>query len=295
MTHLARKPPWLRAKLPVGPRYAALRENIDNHHLHTVCESARCPNMGECWSRGTATVMILGDTCTRSCGFCAVKTGRPPTLDLGESLRVARSIAKMKLKHVVITSVARDDLKDGGAAVWASTIRSVRHLCADTSIEVLPADFRGRLEHLDTLLDARPDIFNHNMETVERLQRSVRKTANYSTSLKVLSHAKKRGFITKTGAMLGLGEKEAEIHQLLKDLRNIQVNVLTLGQYLRPSPQHLLMDRWVTPEEFATWKKHALKLGFDAVESGPLVRSSYHADKQVDLLKILQKRRTHPA
>lgn len=289
------KPSWLRAKLPNGPGYLATRANIDEHQLHTVCESANCPNMGECWSRGTATVMILGDVCTRSCTFCNIKTGRPPELDLGEPARVADSIRKMNLRHVVITSVARDDLKDGGAAVWAATIRAVRHKCPQTAIEVLPADFRGEAEHLDTLLEAKPDILNHNMETVERLQRPVRKTARYDRSLWVLEHSKKRGFITKSGIMLGIGEQQDEVKQLLTDLRKVDCNILTIGQYLQPTKQHAPIDRWVTPDEFEYWKRFGLEIGFDVVESGPLVRSSYHADKQSDLFGMIAKRQAEKA
>ncbi len=285
MIDTKRKPDWLRAKLPAGPGYMETRRNVDEHKLHTVCQSAQCPNMGECWSRGTATVMILGNICTRSCTFCAVHTGRPNELDLGEPARVADSIAKMNLKHVVITSVARDDLADGGASVWAATIRAVRHRCPDTAVEVLPADFKGKAEHLDILLEAKPDILNHNMETVERLQRSVRKTARYDRSLWVLEHAKSRGFVTKSGIMLGIGETETEIEQLLRDLTAVNVNILTIGQYLQPSPKHRSIDRWVTPEEFAHWKEFGLALGFDVIESGPLVRSSYHAEEQSDRYK----------
>lgn len=276
--------------MPGGPAYMSTRRNVDTHRLHTVCESAQCPNMGECWSQGTATVMILGNVCTRSCTFCAVKTGRPPELDLAEPLRVADSIAKMVLKHVVITSVARDDLEDGGAAVWAATIRAVRHRCPETTIEVLPADFQGRVEHLDLLLDAQPDILNHNMETVERLQRPVRKTATYERSLWVLRHAKSRDFVTKSGIMLGLGEEPEEVEALLQDLRDVGCNILTIGQYLRPSSKHKAIDRWVTPEEFADWKSQALKMGFDVVESGPLVRSSYRADRQSEHFNLLARR-----
>ncbi|MGE9293971.1 MAG: lipoyl synthase [Puniceicoccales bacterium] len=287
---LQRKPSWLRAKLPNGPGYMETRRNVDSHNLHTVCQSAQCPNMGECWSRGTATVMILGNTCTRSCTFCAIHTGRPTELDLGEPARVADSVARMGLKHVVVTSVARDDLKDGGASVWAATVRAIRHRCPNTAIEVLPADFRGKAEHLDILLDAKPDILNHNMETVKRLQRPIRKTATYDRSMWVLKHAKSRGFITKSGIMLGIGEKEEEMVELLKDLRAIGVNILTIGQYLQPTKNHEPIDRWVTPEEFAHWKSFGLGMGFDVIESGPLVRSSYHADEQSDGFKLVERR-----
>ncbi|MCS7063077.1 MAG: lipoyl synthase [Methylacidiphilales bacterium] len=274
------KPPWLRAKIPRGEGYEATRAIIQRYRLHTVCESAQCPNLGECWSRRTATVMILGDICTRSCGFCAVKTGRPTELDWQEPDRVAEAVRLMNLKHVVITSVARDELKDGGAAVWAATIRSVRKRNPQTRIEVLIPDFKGNIDAWETVLQARPDILNHNVETVPRLHPQVRPQARYERSLALLSHAKTRGFTTKTGLMLGLGETRDEIDAVLRDLAFLHVDILTLGQYLRPSEAHLPMHRWVAPEEFAWWKEHALALGFSVVESGPLVRSSYHADEQ---------------
>ncbi|MGJ3243760.1 MAG: lipoyl synthase [Opitutales bacterium] len=279
-TNTERKPPWLRAKLSNSPDYRSVRETVDNHKLHTVCQSAQCPNMGECWSRGTATVMILGNTCTRSCTFCAINTGRPTELDMGEPARVAEAVRKMGLKHCVITSVARDDLKDGGASIWAATVRAIRYKNPDTAIEILTADFRGRQEHLDLVLDAEPDIFNHNLETVERLQRPIRRTARYDRSLWVLEHAKSRGFVTKSGIMLGIGETREEIEQVLRDMRKVGVDILTIGQYLQPSPEHQAIDRWVTPEEFAHWKQFALDIGFGTCESGPLVRSSYHAEEQ---------------
>ena len=275
-----RKPSWLRAKLPGGPGYQAVRQLVDTHQLHTVCQSAQCPNLGECWSRGTATVMILGNICTRSCNFCAIETGRPTELDLGEPARVAEAVAKMGLKHCVITSVARDELVDGGASVWAATIRAVRHRNPATALEVLVPDFKGQLEHVDTVLDAKPDIFNHNLETVERLQRPVRVQARYDRSREMLRHAKSRGFITKTGIMLGLGEEQAEIEQTLRDIAADRTDILTIGQYLQPSAKHLPISRWVTPEEFARWKEFGLAAGLGVVESGPLVRSSYHADEQ---------------
>ena len=236
--------------------------------------------MGECWSRGTATLMILGNVCTRSCTFCAVESGRPPELDLAEPPRVAEAIAKMGLRHCVLTSVARDDLPDGGAAVWAATIRAVRRRNPDTAIEVLVPDFKGETKHLDTVLEANPDIFNHNLETVERLQRPVRKTATYQCSLAVLRHAKNRDFVTKSGIMLGLGEEQDEIRKVIEDLANENLNILTIGQYLQPSPEHTPIARWATPEEFAEWKIFALDQGIGVVESGPLVRSSYHAEEQ---------------
>lgn len=284
-----RKPPWLRAKVPGGPAYQEVKQLVRTNNLHTVCESAQCPNLGECWSRGTATIMILGNTCTRSCGFCAVETGRPPTTDWAEPARVAEAVRTMKLRHAVITSVARDDLPDGGAEIWARTIRAVRHLNPHTAIEVLIPDFKGHWKDLDTVLDARPDILNHNVETVPRLHKLVRPQAKYERTLELLRRAKARGFTTKCSIMLGIGEWEEEIDATLRDLASLRVDILTLGQYLRPSPQHLPVDRWVTPEEFARWKARALELGFGVCESGPLVRSSYHADEQS------AKYRPHPA
>ncbi len=292
MLESARKPDGLRARLPNGPDYLETRRNVDAHKLHTVCQSAQCPNLGECWSRGTATVMILGNICTRSCTFCAVQSGRPTELDLGEPARVAESIAQMRLRHVVITSVARDDLRDGGASVWAATVRATRNRNPSTTIEVLPADFRGEQQHLDTLLDAEPDILNHNLETVERLQRPIRKTARYERSFWVLRHAKSRGFVTKTGLMLGIGEREEEIDQLLRDIAAADVDILTIGQYLQPSKEHTPIDRWVHPDEFARWKSRALEVGIRHVESGPLVRSSYKADEQAVKFNLLARRRS---
>ncbi len=277
---ISRKPDWLRAKLPGGPGYAAVRHLVEDQSLHTVCQSAQCPNLGECWARGTATVMILGNICTRSCNFCAVQTGRPHAPDLGEPARVADAVARMGLRHVVITSVARDELADGGAGVWAATIRAVRHRNPQTAIEVLVPDFKGNLRDVETVLAARPDIFNHNVETVERLQKPVRVQARYDRSRAVLRHAKSQGFTIKTGIMLGLGERPEEIEQCLRDLVADQVDILTIGQYLQPTVQHLPVDRWVTPEEFLHWKETGLRLGLGVVESAPLVRSSYHADEQ---------------
>ena len=284
------KPSWLRAKLPAGPQYTAVRGIVDQNQLHTVCQSAQCPNMGECWSRGTATLMILGNVCTRSCSFCAVQTGKPPELDLAEPPRVADAVAKMGLRHCVLTSVARDDLPDGGAKVWAATIRAVRYRNPNTAIEVLVPDFKGDFDHLDCVLDARPDIFNHNLETVERLQRPIRKTASYQRSLNVLSHAQKRGFKIKSGIMLGLGEEQNEIRTAIQDLAQIGLNVLTLGQYLQPSAEYAPIKRWATPDEFDNWKREALEMGIDVVESGPLVRSSYHAEEQSAQFSSEEKR-----
>jgi len=286
--HLSSRPVWLKAKLPTSERYRQVRQLVQTHQLHTVCQSAQCPNMGECWARGTATLMILGNICTRACSFCAIQTGRPTELDLGEPARVADAVAKMGLKHAVITSVARDDLKDGGASVWAATIRAIRYRCPGVGIEVLIPDMQGRAESLDTILDARPDILNHNLETVERLQRPIRKTARYDRSLWVLDYAKKKGFVTKSSLMLGLGEQEHELRLALKDLRTVGCDILTLGQYLQPTPEHAPIERWVTPEEFENWKKIGLAMGFGVVESGPLVRSSYHAEEQSEQYGVQQ-------
>jgi len=280
----ARKPNWLRAKIPGGPVYQETTKIVHEHKLHTVCESAQCPNLGECWSRKTATIMILGNICTRSCGFCAVQTGRPTELDRDEPRRVAEAIRLMGLKHAVITSVARDELTDGGAGIWAETIRAVREENPNTAIEVLIPDFKGRWQDLETVLAAKPDILNHNVETVPRLHKQVRPQAKYERSLEMLRRAKAAGFITKSGLMLGIGERNDEIAATLRDMAADKLDILTLGQYLRPSAQHLPLYQWVTPEEFAHWKQYSLDLGFRVVESGPLVRSSYHADEQSDAL-----------
>ncbi len=280
MSESNRKPAWLRARLPGGPGYTSVRKLVDDNRLHTVCQSAQCPNLGECWSRKTATIMILGNICTRSCTFCAVQTGRPTELDLGEPARVADAVAQMGLRHCVLTSVARDELTDGGAAVWAATIRAVRRANPGTAIEVLVPDFKGRTADVDTVLEAKPDIFNHNVETVERLQKPVRVQARYDRSRAVLRHAKGRGFTIKTGIMLGLGERPDEVEQTLRDLAADGIDILTIGQYLQPTAQHLPVDRWVTPEEFVHWRDFGRSIGFGVVESGPLVRSSYHADEQ---------------
>ncbi|MFL2843135.1 MAG: lipoyl synthase [Coraliomargaritaceae bacterium] len=288
---LKNKPNWLRAKLPTSPEYKSTLNIVNEHKLNTVCKSAQCPNMGECWSRGTATVMILGNICTRSCSFCAINTGRPTELDLGEPARVADSIAKMNLKHAVVTSVARDDLKDGGASIWANTVRAIHNKIPECAVEILTADFRGQQEYLDIVLDSCPDIFNHNLETVERLQRPIRKTARYDRSLWVLKHAKSRGFITKSGIMLGIGEKKDEIKQVLNDMQSVGVDILTIGQYLQPSPKHEPVDRWVTPEEFNEWKAYSLEIGFGVCESGPLIRSSYHAEEQSEKFDVLNRRK----
>jgi lipoyl synthase len=280
-TALARKPSWLKMKVPGGEDYARLLQLVNDNRLHTVCQSAKCPNMGECWSAGTATLMILGDVCTRSCGFCHIATGKPPTLDLDEPVRVGHAVATMGLGHTVITSVNRDELPDGGAAIWAETIRQIRLQSPGTSVEVLVPDFCGDWDALQKVLDQRPDILNHNIETVPRLYRQVRPQAKYRRSLELLRIAKDQGLVSKTGMMLGLGEEEAEIDAVLNDLVAIGCEILTLGQYLQPTPNHLPVVRWVHPDEFAMWKRRGEARGLRHVESGPLVRSSYHAEKQV--------------
>jgi lipoyl synthase len=276
-----RKPSWLKMKMPGGDGYANLKRLVDGHRLHTVCQSAKCPNMGECWSAGTATLMILGDVCTRSCGFCHIATGKPPTLDLDEPVRVGDAVRIMGLGHVVITSVNRDELPDGGAGVWAETIRQIRLQSPGTSVEVLIPDFCGDWDALQKVLDQRPDILNHNTESVPRLYKVVRPQAKYHRSLKLLQLAKDQGFTTKTGVMLGLGETEDEIDAVIDDLVAIGCDILTLGQYLQPTVNHLPVERWVHPDEFAAWKVRGEAKGLRHVESGPLVRSSYHAEKQV--------------
>ncbi len=276
-----RKPAWLKMKMPAGDGYVALLELVKEKKLHTVCQSAMCPNLGECWAAGTATLMILGDICTRSCGFCHIATGRPGTLDLDEPRRVGQAVAKMKLRHAVITSVNRDELPDGGAGVWAHTIRQIREHSPGTSVEVLIPDFCGKWEALQTVLDERPEILNHNIETIERLYKTVRPQAKYARSLELLAIAKKQRLTTKTGFMLGLGETAAEIEQVLRDLVAKQVDIVTIGQYLQPTPKHLPVARWAHPDEFAQWKIVGEKMGLKHVESGPMVRSSYHAEKQV--------------
>ena len=278
---VGRKPSWLKMKMPAGEGYLKLLNLVNDQRLHTVCQSAKCPNMGECWAAGTATLMILGDVCTRSCGFCHIATGRPPTLDLDEPVRVGKAVATMGLKHTVITSVNRDELPDGGAAVWAETIRQIRLQAPGTNVEVLIPDFVGDWDALQKVLDQKPDILNHNIETVPRLYKQVRPQAKYPRSLRLLQIAKNQGFLTKTGMMLGLGEEEHEIESVLDDLVAIGCDILTLGQYLQPTPQHLPVIRWVHPDEFAAWKRRGEERGIRHVESGPLVRSSYHAEKQV--------------
>jgi lipoic acid synthetase len=274
------RPEWLKVRVPGGETFARLKGLIDGHHLHTVCEEARCPNMGECWNAGTATFMILGDICTRSCGFCAVKTGRPEGLDLEEPYRVANAIRIMKVRHAVITSVNRDELPDGGAAVFAETIRQARFVNPDVMVEVLIPDFRGAWWALDIVIDAKPDILNHNTETVPSLYPTVRPQGKYNRSLELMQRAKQAGMLTKSGLMLGLGETTEEVLQVMKDLVRHGCDILTLGQYLQPTKQHLPVDRFVHPDEFRMLKSRGLEMGFKHVESGPLVRSSYHAEQQ---------------
>ncbi|MEA2711517.1 MAG: lipoyl synthase [Phycisphaerales bacterium] len=279
-TH-GRKPSWLKMKMPAGEHYGQLKNLIDSHNLHTVCQSAKCPNMGECWNAGTATLMILGDVCTRSCGFCNIATGKPPTLDLDEPQRVGDVVRIMSLGHVVITSVNRDELSDGGAAIWAETIREIRRQSPGTSVEVLIPDFCGDWSALQKVLDEKPEILNHNIESVPRLYKQVRPQAKYRRSLELLQIARQQGFTTKTGMMLGLGEEEHEVDAVLDDLVAIGCDILTLGQYLQPSAKHLPVVRWVHPTEFDMWKQRGEARGIRHVESGPMVRSSYHAEKQV--------------
>ncbi|MFN5371474.1 MAG: lipoyl synthase [Bacteroidia bacterium] len=274
-----RKPEWLRVKLPTGPEYAKVRKLVDEHKLHTICESGNCPNMGECWGAGTATFMILGNICTRSCGFCAVATGMPSAVDWQEPMRVANSVKLMGVKHAVITSVDRDDLKDGGSIIWKETVEAIRKISPGTTLETLIPDFAGKWENLQRIIDVRPEIVSHNLETVRRLTREVRIQAKYDRSLEALMRLKEGGCNTKSGVMLGLGESDEEIRETITDLRNNQVDILTLGQYLQPTPKHLPVAAFITPEQFADYKEFALGLGFRYVESGPLVRSSYHAEK----------------
>ena len=276
-----RKPEWLKARVPGGENYSRLKTLIDKSRLHTVCEEARCPNMGECWNSGTATFMILGDVCTRSCGFCAVKTGRPEFLDKDEPRRVGEAVEIMKLRHAVITSVNRDELFDGGAQIFADTIREIRSRVPACRIEVLIPDFVGSEQALNIVLDAQPDILNHNTETVPRLYKTVRPQAHYNRSLELLFRAKQKGFLTKSGLMLGLGETIDEVIDTMSDLREVECDILTIGQYLQPTQSHLPVERYVRPEEFAMLKQRGLEMGFRYIESGPLVRSSYHAAEQV--------------
>ena len=276
-----RRPAWLKVRFSVNENFQNLKEIVNTNQLHTVCQEARCPNQGECWGRGTATLMILGDVCTRSCGFCAVKTGRPPIYDKDEPYRVAEAVRKMNLKHVVITSVNRDELPDQGATVWAETIRQIRNACPETSIEVLIPDFKGEFEPLKMVIDAHPEILSHNIETVPSLYRRVRPQAKYERSLEVLRISKEHGMTTKSGIMVGLGETFDQVLDVLRDGRRVDLDIFNIGQYLQPTKSHLPVERFVHPDEFAEYKKFGMSIGYRHVESGPLVRSSYHAEEQV--------------
>jgi lipoyl synthase len=280
-------PDWIRIKVTEGGNFKELKQIVQGRRLHTVCEEARCPNIFDCWNRRTATFMILGDVCTRACRFCAVTSGRPAELDLGEPLRVAESVAELGLKHAVITSVDRDDLRDGGAGIFARTIRAIRRRSPGTTIEVLTPDFQGDLDAVRTVVEARPDIFNHNTETVPRLYARIRPKAVYANSLALLRHVKSLApeMVTKSGLMVGLGESEDELLEVFRNMRSHNIDVLTVGQYLRPSKKHAQVVRYYRPEEFAHLKEEALALGFGHVEAGPLVRSSYHADEQVPAVR----------
>jgi len=276
-----KKPDWLRVKLPIGESYKHVRNLVDSHKLHTICESGNCPNMGECWGAGTATFMILGNTCTRSCGFCAVATGRPDPVDWDEPQRVAEAIHLMKVKHAVITSVDRDEIKDGGSIIWYNTIKAVKALNPDTTLETLIPDFKGDKENIQRIIEAAPEVVSHNIETVERLTRQVRIQAKYWRSMEVIKTLKAGGMRTKSGIMLGLGETKEEVIQTMTDLYNNGCDVITIGQYLQPTKKHLPVHRFVHPDEFAEYREIGYNMGLDYVESGPLVRSSYHSERHV--------------
>ena len=280
-TERPKKPNWLRVKLPTGEEYIKVRNIVDKHKLHTICQSGNCPNMGECWGAGTATFMILGNICTRSCGFCSVFTGRPLPADWDEPMRVANSVKLMSVKHCVITSVDRDDLKDGGSIIWAETIKAIRKESPATKFETLIPDFMGKWENLQRVIDVKPDIISHNIETVKRLTPQVRIQAKYERSLEVLKRVKEAGIRTKSGIMVGLGEREEEVLEALDDLRSVNCDVVTIGQYLQPTPKNLPVEEFVHPDQFERYRQAALAKGFMYVESGPLVRSSYHAEKHV--------------
>lgn len=276
-----RRPEWLKVKFGSGETFQHVRGLVDLNNLHTVCESARCPNLGECWSRGTATFMLLGNICTRSCRFCNIEVTKPKAVDIEEPIRVADAVKKMKLKHAVLTMVARDDLKDSGAFIVAETIRQIRSVKPDCSIEALISDLKGNKEHLNIVLDANPNILNHNLETVKRLQKELRVQATYDRSLQILTWAKEKGYVTKSGIMVGVGENTDEIFELMTDLRKVNCDIITIGQYLPPTKAHYPLYRFYTPSEFEDLKQLGLELGFTHVESGPLVRSSYHAEEHV--------------
>lgn len=276
------KPKWLRVKLPTGENYKQVRGLVDKYKLHTICESGHCPNMGECWGAGTATFMILGNICTRSCGFCNVATGRPMNVDWEEPEKVARSVKLMKIKHAVLTSVDRDDLADGGSIIWAETVRAIRRISPETTMETLIPDFKGELHNVDRIIEANPEIVSHNIETVRRLTRKVRIQAQFDRSLMVLKYLKEQGIRrTKSGIMLGLGETKEEVIEAMRELREADVDIITLGQYLQPTKRHLPVVEFITPEVFKELKEIGLEMGFKFVESGPLVRSSYHAEKHI--------------
>ena len=276
------KPKWLRVKLPTGKKYTELRSLVDKYDLHTICTSGSCPNMGECWSEGTATFMILGNVCTRSCGFCGVKTGRPETVDWEEPEKVARSIKLMNIKHAVVTSVDRDDLKDMGSIMWAETVKAIRRMNPETTLETLIPDFQGNTTNIDRIIAVSPEVVSHNMETVKRLTREVRIQAKYERSLGVLKYLKDNGIRrTKSGIMLGLGETEDEVLQTMRDLREANVDIVTIGQYLQPSKKHLPVKQFITPDQFKKYETLGLEMGFRHVESGALVRSSYKAQKHL--------------
>ncbi len=279
---IAPKPKWLRVKLPTGKKYTELRSLVDKYDLHTICTSGSCPNMGECWSEGTATFMILGNICTRSCGFCGVKTGRPETIDWEEPEKVARSIKIMNIKHAVVTSVDRDDIKDMGSIIWAETVKAIRRMNPETTLETLIPDFQGVEKNIDRIIEVKPEVVSHNMETVKRLTREVRIQAKYERSLAVLKYLKDNGINrTKSGIMLGLGETEEEVIQTMKDLREVNVDIVTIGQYLQPSKKHLPVKEFILPEQFKKYEEIGLEMGFRHVESGALVRSSYKAHKHI--------------
>lgn len=280
-TSIKQRPDWLRVKLPTGKRYTAVRNIVDSHKLHTICTSGNCPNMGECWGAGTATFMILGNICTRSCAFCAVATGRPASYDKEEPKRVAQAIQLMGVKHAVITSVNRDELKDSGAEIWHQTVLETKSLSPNVTIETLIPDVRGRWGALEHMISAGQEVVSHNMETVERLYRKVRPQANYARSLEQLRRIKAYGKRSKSGIMLGLGETDEEVYQIMDDLRHVGLDVFTLGQYLQPTKQHMEVVSFVHPDKFALFKAEGLKRGFAYVESGPLVRSSYHAERHI--------------
>jgi len=285
-----RHPAWLKVQLPTKPSFFEVQRLVREQKLHTVCESASCPNIGECWTRRALTIMILGDICTRSCRFCDVATGRPLPADPDEPRRVAETLAHLGLEHTVITCVDRDDLRDGGAAHWAETITRVKAACPSMTLEVLTGDFKGDTDLVDIVIDAEPDVFAHNLETVPRLSRQVRVQASYPRSYAILEHARKRNAVTKTGLMLGLGEALGEVREVLTELRDLGIDIVTLGQYLSPSGKHLPVDRYVHPDEFAELRQFALDLGIPHVEAGPLVRSSYHADGQAEMVRALRAR-----